>query len=167
MKKFLLRTAVLAFLLATGTFAYLLFTGPRMKVQPHIRAFQTRAPALPDGVVLAQSLPALPTLEEARPLVNPLPATPANLARGKIYYQYYCAFCHGARGRGDGPVGQSYVPVPADLAAPRVRAYSDGQYLRAMLTGVGHEPVLERVVPPEHRWPLVLYARRLPSGSGE
>ena len=141
--------------------AHLLVTGPRMKVQPHIRAYQARAPALPDGVVPVQPAPALPAPDAARALTNPLAATPAHLAGGKIYYEYYCIFCHGPSGHGDGAVGQSYVPVPADLAAPRVQAFSDGQLLRAMLTGTGHEPVLERVVPPEHRWPLVLYVRAL------
>jgi hypothetical protein len=94
-------------------------------------------------------------------LTNPLQPTPTILGAGKIYYSYYCVFCHGESGAGDGPVGHSYVPPPADLRSPRVAAYGDGRLLQAMLRGVGHEPVLERVVAPEHRWPLVLYVRTL------
>ncbi|MDQ1256891.1 MAG: hypothetical protein QG656_1491 [Candidatus Hydrogenedentes bacterium] len=60
-------------------------------------------------------------------------------------------------------MGQSYVPRPADLCGPKVQGYSDGEILRTMLTGEGHEPVLGRVVPTEHRWPLVLYVRALGS----
>ena len=144
-----------------GAAFYLLFTGPRMKVQPHIRAYQSRAPALPEGVVPVEPMTALPTADQAKAMTNSLAATPANLARGRIYYNYYCAFCHGPGGQGDGPVGQSYVPAPTNLASARVQGYSDGQLLRAMLTGPGHEHVLERVVPPEHRWYTVLYVRSL------
>ena len=32
--------------------------------------------------------------------------------------------------------------------------------IRAMLAGTGHEPVLNRVVLPDHRWYLVLYTRQ-------
>ena len=33
-----------------------------------------------------------------------------HLAIGKNVYGYYCAFCHGTDGAGNGPVGRSYVP---------------------------------------------------------
>jgi hypothetical protein len=53
------------------------------------------------------------------------------------------------------------MPSPTDLHAPKVLKMSDGELLRAMLLGVGHEPVLSRVVFPEHRWYLVGYVRTL------
>ena len=96
--------------------------------------------------------------------------TEANIARGKVYYQYYCIFCHAANGDGNATVGQSLVPVPGDLRSPKVQAYSDGELLRAMLTGPGHKPfapyagstpVLEYTVLPEHRWYMVLFVRSL------
>ena len=144
-----------------GTAFALLMTGPRMYVQQHIRTFQSRVTELPKGVVPVESLSKLPSVEAAAAMTNPLSATPANLERGKIYYGYYCMSCHGAGGPVDGPVGESYTPKPASLKSAKVQAYSDGQLLRAMLTGVGHEPVLERVVPPDHRWYIVLYVRSL------
>ena len=58
-------------------------------------------------------------------------------------------------------MGESYIPVPADLRSAKVRRYRDGELLRAMLKGKGHEPVLEQVVPVRHRWYLVLYVRSL------
>ena len=47
-----------------------------------------------------------------------------------------------------------------------MQALSDGQLFQAMLTGPGHQPVLERVVPPEHRPYLVLYVRQYATGAG-
>lgn len=155
----------LAVLLAAGGLpaaGYLLFTGPRMKVQPHIRAFQAVMPTMPSGVLPVQSpLPDVPTTQQARTMKNPLEPTAANLLAGKTFYTYYCVSCHGANGDGYGPVGESYFPRSADLRSARVRSYADGQLLRAMLTGIGHENVLNRVMPEEARWPVVLHVRRL------
>jgi len=72
-----------------------------------------------------------------------------------------CLACHGEDGHGDGPVGDSYMPVPADLHRESVRRMADGELLLAMLTGTGHAPVLERVVNPDHRWYLVTFTRWL------
>lgn len=163
MKKALIAAAILLPILIIGSlFSYVLYQGPRMKEQAHLRAFQAPAPLPPPGTVTVQPPPnLLPEAAEAAGLKNPLSGTPEDLERGKVYYQYYCLFCHGEGGGGNGPVGESYMPAPADLRTPRVRGYGDGQLLRAMLTGVGHEPVLEQVVPARHRWYLVLYVREL------
>jgi mono/diheme cytochrome c family protein len=40
------------------------------------------------------------------------PTTPAS---GKQMYVNYCAACHGANGKGDGPVGSALKKQPADL----------------------------------------------------
>ena len=145
---------------------YLMFSGPRMKVQAHIRAYEMPMPLPPALIVPVGGAPSLPTPAEAAALTNPLPETAADRARGKVYYEYYCIFCHGETGRGDGPVGLSYVPAPTDLQSPAVQSASDGELLRKMLLGTGHEPVLERIVPPQHRWYLVLYVRSLAKSQG-
>ena len=155
---------VLAGLAVAG---YLIFSGPRMTVQPKLRTYDAPMPLPPPGSVPVEALrePRVPAESEARVLVNPLAPTEPNLAAGRTWYGIHCAFCHGATGAGDGPVGKSFGPAPADLRAARVAAMSDGELLRAMLTGPGHEPVLERVVLPERRWPIVLYVRTLQAGS--
>ncbi|GAW68210.1 cytochrome C [Geoanaerobacter pelophilus] len=162
MKKAIALIVVVPPLLFTIVFGYILVKGPRMTVQHHFREFQTVLPPPPAGTVAAQAdsyrIPAGSALAQ---LKNPLQGTPANLERGGVYYSYYCIFCHGESGAGDGPVGHSYIPVPADLRRATVAGYSDGELLRAMLTGVGHEPVLERVVPTEQRPYLALFVRSL------
>ncbi|BCS54203.1 cytochrome C [Geobacter sp. SVR] len=164
MKKAILAVVALFVLFLAGLYAVVLYNGPRMTVQPHIRAFQAILPPLPAGVATVEPPDRLPEAGQAARDVSPLESSSTNRERGRIYYHYYCVFCHGEQGAGDGPVGQSYQPVPADLHSARIGRYGDGQLLRAMLTGIGHEPVLERVVPPGHRWYLVQYVRWLGSG---
>ncbi|MBJ6726091.1 c-type cytochrome [Geomesophilobacter sediminis] len=161
MKKLIITILLIPPLALAVLYLVVLYEGPRMVEQPHVRTFQAVLPPLPPGVVPVQAAVSVPSAQAAAGLVNPLPADPAIVAQGSVYYQYYCIFCHGEHGAGNGPVGQSYVPRPADLHSARVRGFTDGQLLREMLTGVGHEPVLERVVKPRHRWPLVLYVRAL------
>ncbi len=102
----------------------------------------------------------LPSKEQVQKLVNPRDANEGNIAKGKVYYGYYCVFCHGDKGDGFGPVGYSYIPVPSDLRSPKVRAMSDGEVLYSMLTGTGHAPMLQRIIPSEYWWYLVLYTRQ-------
>jgi hypothetical protein len=143
---------------------YLMFSGPRMRVQPKIVPQQAQLPALPQGIVPVSVQPsAIPSAQAAAQVRNPLPDTDHTWQTGRIYYGYYCAFCHGRTGRGDGPVGVSYMPAPTDLALPQVQTLSDGALYRAMLTGVGHEPVLDYVIEPEARWYIVSYTRYLQS----
>ncbi len=61
-------------------------------------------------------------------------------------------------------MGQSFAPGPGNLRSDKVRAMDEAALLRAMLTGVGHDPVLSRVVPPDDRPSLVLYVRALVEG---
>jgi hypothetical protein len=152
----------LIFFITAGVIGYLLFTGPRMFVQPNIRPFQMVTPvSLPNSVPVIGIYAPLPDNAQAEQLKNPLARTDDNYAKGKVYYGYYCAFCHGDKGDGFGPVGYSYVPGPADLRSPNVQSQSDGRLLLSILTGTGHSPMLERIVPAEYYWYLVLYVRRL------
>lgn len=160
-KKLIILLVVGPPLLFGAGFLYVLYEGPRMTVQHHIREFQMTMPAPVAGTVPVIPGERLPSAAEAASMRNPLLKTRQALASARIYYSYYCIFCHGDGGAGDGPVGNSYVPAPADLRSARVAALRDADLLRASLTGPGHEPVLERVVPPEHRWYLVLFIRSL------
>jgi len=140
-----------------GYVLYLMFSGPRMRVQPKLRPYQALMPALPQGTIPVSPAGALP------PAAGPdLPADTERTRRiGQAHYANYCGFCHGKTGRGDGPVGQSYVPVPTDLTSPAVQDLSDDELHRRMLTGVGHAPVLEHVVDPNAPRYIVPYVRSL------
>lgn len=191
MRKWKLRLAIVIALAGLAGLGWGLFVGPRMYVQPNLRAYDAAMPGSPQGSVpITDAWPALPSAEQAATVANPLfvdrSPTAADYARGKTYYTYYCAFCHGQNGDGRAaPVAESFVPFPPDLRSAKLKSYSDGQLLRAMLTGPGHQPadndatasapsaavapqpgqtplpVLQYTVLPQHRWYLVLYLKSL------
>ena len=166
MKRLIIFFVAVIFVVGGLTVAYLLFTGPRMYAQPNIRQFQAEMPITPpDTIPVNNVFEPLPAKEQAQKLANPLTKTPENIAKGKVYYGYYCVFCHGDKGDGFGPVGYSYVPAPSDLRTAKVRSMSDGEILYAMLTGTGHAPMLQRIIPSEYWWYLVLYVRQIEADS--
>lgn len=160
MKWFLAGVALIG--LGVLVYFYIMFQGPRMQVQPSIRTYERTMPLPAESIVPVEpDERAVPSAEQAAGMQNPLPDTEQNRDRGKVYYEYYCVFCHGQSGQGDGPVGYSYMPAPADFHDPKVLKKSNGELMRSMLTGAGHEPVIPRIVLPGHRWYLVMYIRAL------
>lgn len=135
--------------------------GPRMREQQSLQPYEREMPAMPAGTVPTRGRIQTLTAMQARLSVNPLKATKTNLANGRIYYGYYCAMCHGKTGKGDGKVGQAYVPVPTDLSSAKVKRMTEGQLYVRMLTGRGHDPVLVGTVPPGQRWQIVMHVREL------
>jgi hypothetical protein len=156
-----------AFLLAVfGSVVYLMFVNPRMRTQDKATPYRALIPPMPAQIVPVEvvAVPE-PSVEISPPGPNPPSDTPQTRRVGRVYYGYYCRFCHGENGRGDGPVGRSYMPKPTDLTSAPVQGLSDEALYRAMLTGVGHQPVLPYVVLPEAPWYIVIYVRHLPERS--
>jgi mono/diheme cytochrome c family protein len=56
-------------------------------------------------------------------------------AKGKLIYETNCLMCHGASGKGDGFIGATLRPTPADLTGPRARATSDKDLLTVIQDG--------------------------------
>jgi mono/diheme cytochrome c family protein len=52
---------------------------------------------------------------------------------GKALYEKQCLFCHGAQGHGDGVMGKSLTPPPADLA--KTQGKSDNELLKIIQNG--------------------------------
>ena len=48
------------------------------------------------------------------------------VANGKRLYQWYCEFCHGAKGKGDGSMAASLTVKPADLT--QIRNKHEGKF---------------------------------------
>ena len=140
-------------LAAACTAVYLVFSGPRMRVQPSVRALERVPPPAPPGRVPVEA----PSWRRDVPSRD----RTVDARAGAVFYGYYCAFCHGTDGHGAGPVGRSYVPTPTDLSTWPATKFDDAEIARRMLSGRGHAPVLERVVLPEARSELVGYVRQL------
>ncbi len=104
-------------------------------------------------------------------VLDQLPAKAPSLARGAQIYRDNCAGCHGEVGAGNGPLGASLDPPPADLT--RWADLSDQSpldyYRRVSIGVVGTAmPAFEARLPAEDRWAVALYAStlRLPSAAG-
>ncbi|MGO9166065.1 MAG: c-type cytochrome, partial [Candidatus Sulfotelmatobacter sp.] len=52
---------------------------------------------------------------ENQPVIRKTPAEPTSLSSGKEMYHAYCASCHGAGGKGDGPASPALKFPPSDL----------------------------------------------------
>lgn len=143
-----------------------------MSQQPAVETYEEAPRRPPEGAVSLRDAPAY-TLSEADALSNPLRATSENVARGRVLFGQFCTPCHGAAGRGDGPVIMSEerprgIPgTPAlDLHSETSRGRSDG-YMWGMITeGRGLMPSYRRI-PAGDRWHLVLYVRHLQQTGGE
>jgi hypothetical protein len=138
-------------------FIWIALIGPHMNYQQHVRPYEQARFQAP-----LNSVPV-----EADPLwqdsfgTAPPAQSPSALKDGKIFYGYYCAFCHGQTGRELGPVGKSFFPPPAPLISPRVRRMNDSALVRRMVDGVGHQDFIASIVAPYHRPVIAAYIRNL------
>ena len=58
-----------------------------------------------------------------------------NPEKGKDVYRTNCLNCHGAQGRGDGPVADQLTPRPADLTSEKVQQAADKDLLAIIRDG--------------------------------
>jgi mono/diheme cytochrome c family protein len=138
--------------------------------QPRLDAQRTRA-FFADGrgmrmpvagtVARGHLPPPFATAEGAAGLVNPLPRTPAVLARGRAEYQIRCTVCHGPLGDGTPTLSAAYGAKPANLLAPNFRAYSDGQLYGTIVLGKNTMPSYAADLEESDRWAVVHYVRAL------
>ncbi len=60
-------------------------------------------------------------------------SSPGDPHKGKILYAQHCPTCHGAGGKGDGPIGQTLIPPAANLTL--LREKSDAAILDTIRNG--------------------------------
>ncbi|MBF8304710.1 MAG: putative cytochrome c subfamily [Dehalococcoidia bacterium] len=107
---------------------------------------------------------------EAGNLVNPVSASNEIMVKANQLYQLNCAVCHGASGRGDGPMTtyfqQAGAPPPIDYVSPRVKSRKEGELFWIITNGLGTMPRFGPLLTAEERWALVHFIRSV-SGSGQ
>jgi len=153
-----LLTRALLVLVPVGFTLYLcllFLNNPDMSVQQSLTSYDARMPDLPRDAVPADPALYFPSLRQGGKAAQP------TLTRGKFAYDAYCVFCHGLKGDGEGPVGQSFAPSVPTLRTSKLQTMDDQALTHAIFTGDGHYPVIPRVVPPDDRPSLILYVRGL------
>lgn len=81
------------------------------------------------------------------------------IAAGLMAYNHYCLHCHGPNLDGQGRVGQSFAPLPADLRSMAVLAKSDTALFKFISNGGGRAPALATTVSVPDRWAIIAYMR--------
>ena len=152
---FLVASSIL-FILALGACDY-----ARMKEQESLRPYKKAMPEMPEGTIPREG--GLEILKRANPetLRNPFAFTPKQVERGKDGYSYFCVMCHGPKADGQGTVGQSFYPLPANLNRPYVQDQSDGRLFANISLGFNRHPPLAYTISEEDRWAIIHYIRSL------
>lgn len=95
---------------------------------------------------------------------NPVPPNAESIAAGQALFMEKCAPCHGETGVGDGPIGATLNPRPADLrqhAIPGV--HTDAQLFEWITNGFpgSQMPAFRAALSDTDRWNLVNFIRTL------
>lgn len=85
------------------------------------------------------------------------PYAAPSIARGAPLYAQNCAMCHGATGRGDGPLAGKLSIRPADLTEPHLFAHKVGEIYWWVSYGRddGVMPGFAAKLTPDQRWDLI------------
>lgn len=100
---------------------------------------------------------------------NPVPPTSSNIARGKTLFLQNCAFCHGTQGKGNGPVGNVFMPHPPNLARKKLGnvpvedpvKLTDGQLFYYLTMGPGTMPSFATRLTNKERFEIIDFLRSL------
>ena len=99
-------------------------------------------------------------LIQAAATPNPIASSAESISHGQRLWLQDCAACHGAQGRGDGPVTASLPKRPKDLtrvAKPPI--FPDGVIAYRIANGVDVMPAWKSVLSQEDIWDIVNFIR--------
>jgi mono/diheme cytochrome c family protein len=97
---------------------------------------------------------------EAVRQANPVKPTPESIAKGKKWYGYDCAMCHGKDGDGKGDVGTDMKVKASDFSAlATLKDRTDGELFYIIKNGKGPMPPEGDRLKDNELWNLVNYIR--------
>jgi mono/diheme cytochrome c family protein len=97
---------------------------------------------------------------------NPVKPTPESIEKGKKWWGYDCAMCHGKDGDGKGDIAADMKLKVTDFTDPAtLKDRTDGELYHVIKNGKGDMPPEGKRMKPEGIWDLVNYVRSLPKQS--
>ncbi|WP_193100666.1 c-type cytochrome [Burkholderia sp. Z1] len=112
--------------------------------------------------------PAVPTSFQR----DPAPFSVSNVVRGAHLYTQHCAACHGADGRGEGPLAATLAHWPPTFAGALLARRLDGELFWRVRHGTRDEhgvstmPGFAATLGPQDTWAVLDYLKALAAGSG-
>ncbi len=91
-------------------------------------------------------------------LKNPLESNDTNIKDGELLYAKFCAHCHGAEGKGDGPVNGPFKGV-ANLAEGQLKSISMGHIFHVVTMGKGRMWSHASQLNQEERWKVAMFVK--------
>jgi len=127
------------------------------------QAIRPQQGAIARGQVILDYEPTDEDMKRAgKELKNPYKLSDAEaMERGRFVYQNFCAFCHGPRGEGGGPVTMRGYPSPPPFPTAPSREMPDGSLFHIITYGRKNMPSQRTILEPEDRWKVILYIRKL------
>jgi mono/diheme cytochrome c family protein len=111
-----------------------------------------------------------PNFADGKTLRAPVPGTvirpgsrlpEARAGRGGAVFVTFCQPCHGASGKGDGPVAMRGYPPPASLLGEKAIAMSDDQIFAILTKGRGNMPSYASQLSADDRRNAIAYVRSM------
>lgn len=136
----------------------------RMRDQASVRTYKRRMPDMDRRTIPVDGGFQILRTADPKSLNNPVPSNQESVVHGSQVYAYFCAHCHGPNADGLGTVGQSFAPLPANLASPAVQEQTDGELYAKTRLGFRRHPPLYTTVSEADTWAVVRYLRSLRGG---
>ncbi|MGD0230220.1 MAG: cytochrome c [Syntrophorhabdales bacterium] len=133
----------------------------RMYDQESVRTYKKEMPVMDERTIPVQDGFQLLVTADPKTLRNPVPPSAQSKNDGRQAYGYFCIQCHGPNGDGLGTVGQSFSPLPSDLATTAVQSLSDGELYARIRLGYRRHPRLFTTISEADTWAIVDYMRSL------
>jgi mono/diheme cytochrome c family protein len=130
-----------------------------MDRQPAVRPLHEARPA-PVGSIPLGGVEILDDREDDADLEPPFPLNAEAAARGRAIFALHCASCHGAQGKGDGPVSDKFPQAP-NLRQASICKRSDGFIYGTLTAGGRAMPTMREGTSSRDRWDLVAFVRSL------
>ncbi len=156
-----LRAGVLVLMLAL---AAQLLTGcnyARMRDDEAVEGYNQEFPKMPKYSIPTGGGIWVERESDPNDLVDPLPASPPTIATGAERYGFYCIQCHGPKADGNGTVGQSFAPLPANLTQPLVQDQNDGEIFYKIRFGFNRHPPLYSTITEDETWAIIRFIRSI------